>query len=125
MSAEGHTLSAGSSALARQRAIWRQPWQARRMQRGWRQHWVGPGIVTLAVLVLAPFWPAGRPQPALLVMAPVLAAGLAWPLQLLGVPAWASLAAGAVVYAALARRQDPVRLALPLGRAAVNKPARG
>lgn len=59
----------------------------------------------------------GRPRLALLALAPVLAALLAWPVMRLGVPAWASLAAGVLVYAALARRQDPRRLSLPLGRA--------
>jgi hypothetical protein len=58
----------------------------------------------------------GRPRLALLVLAPVLAAMLAWPVQHLGVPAWASLATGALVYAALSRRHDPRRLELPLGR---------
>jgi len=58
----------------------------------------------------------GRPRLAPLVLAPVLAAVLAWPAQHLGLPAWASLATGVLVYAALARRHDPRRLKLPLGR---------
>ena len=72
----------------------------------------------------------GRPRLAPLVLAPVLAAVLAWPVQQLGLPAWASLAAGMLVYAALSRRHDPRRLALPLGRtlsgpdAMPDKPAR-
>ncbi len=59
---------------------------------------------------------AGRPRPALLALAPVCAAVLAWPVQIVGVPAWASLVLGAMVYAALARRRDAHPLALPLGR---------
>lgn len=58
----------------------------------------------------------GRPQLATLALVPVLAAVLAWPVQQLGLPSWASLATGALVYAALARRHDPRRLELPLGR---------
>jgi len=58
-----------------------------------------------------------RPKLALLALAPVLAALLAWPAMQWGLPAWASLAAGALIYAALARRQDPRSLRLPLGRA--------
>lgn len=57
-----------------------------------------------------------RPHLAALALAPVLAAMFAWPAQQLGVPAWASLATGVLVYAALSRRQDPRRLELPLGR---------
>jgi hypothetical protein len=59
----------------------------------------------------------GRPSLAPLSLAPVLAALLAWPVQQWGLPAWASLAAGVLVYAGLARRQDRRRLRLPLGRA--------
>lgn len=59
----------------------------------------------------------GKPRLALLSLAPVLAAALAWPVQLLGVPAWASLAAGGLVYAMLSRRADAAALRLPLGRA--------
>lgn len=59
----------------------------------------------------------GRPHLAPLALAPVLAALLAWPAQQWGMPAWASLATGVLVYAALARRHDPLRLGLPLGRA--------
>jgi hypothetical protein len=58
----------------------------------------------------------GQPSLAPLALAPVLAAALAWPVQLLGVPWWASLAAGALVYAGLARRHDAVALSLPAGR---------
>jgi hypothetical protein len=58
----------------------------------------------------------GQPSLAPLALAPVLAAVLAWPVQLLGVPWWASLAAGALVYAGLARRHDAVALSLPAGR---------
>ena len=58
----------------------------------------------------------GRPYLAPLVLAPVLAATLAWPAQQWGVPAWASLATGALVYAALSSRRDPRRLELPVGR---------
>lgn len=65
----------------------------------------------------------GRPRLAPLVLAPVLAAVLAWPAQQWGLPAWASLAAGALVYVALARRHDPRRLKLPLGRAAARTDA--
>jgi hypothetical protein len=60
----------------------------------------------------------GRPSLAPLALAPVLAAVLAWPVQQVGVPAWASLVMGGLVYAALSRRHDARRLALPLGRAA-------
>ena len=59
----------------------------------------------------------GRPRLAPLALTPVLAAVLAWPAQQLGIPAWASLATGVLVYATLARRRDPRRLELPLGRA--------
>jgi hypothetical protein len=58
----------------------------------------------------------GRPALAPLALAPVLAAVIAWPVQQLGLPAWASLATGVLVYAALARRHDPRHLELPLGR---------
>ncbi len=58
----------------------------------------------------------GRPRLAPLALAPVLAAMLAWPAQQLGLPAWASLATGVLIYAALSRRHDPRRLELPLGR---------
>jgi hypothetical protein len=58
----------------------------------------------------------GRPRLAPLALAPVLAAVLAWPAQQLGVPAWASLATGVLIYVALSRRYDPLRLELPLGR---------
>ncbi len=57
----------------------------------------------------------GRPRLAPLALAPVLAALLAWPAQQMGLPAWASLAMGVLVYAALSRRHDPRRLKLPLG----------
>jgi hypothetical protein len=58
----------------------------------------------------------GPPAVALLAAAPVLAAGLAWPAQQLGVPAWASLGAGALAWVLLARRRDARPLALPVGR---------
>ncbi len=58
----------------------------------------------------------GPPGVALLALAPVLAAALAWPVQQLGVPAWASLGAGALAWALLARRTDARALALPVGR---------
>lgn len=61
----------------------------------------------------------GRPRLAPLVLAPVLAAILAWPAQQVGLPAWASLATGALVYMALSRRNDARRLTLPLGRTVV------
>jgi len=57
----------------------------------------------------------GPPSVALLAV-PVLAATLAGPVQFLGVPAWASLAAGALAAALLAQRRDPRALALPVGR---------
>ena len=56
------------------------------------------------------------PSIGLLAAGPVLAAGLAWGVQQLGVPAWVSLPAGALAWVWLARRQDPVRLTLPVGR---------
>ncbi len=65
----------------------------------------------------------GRPRLAPLVLAPVLAAVLAWPVQQSGLPAWASLATGLLVYAALSRRHDPRRLELPLGRRATGADA--
>ncbi|MFY7855225.1 MAG: hypothetical protein ACOVQT_03720 [Rubrivivax sp.] len=58
----------------------------------------------------------GPPSPALLAGAPVLAAVLAWPAEQLGVPAGASLAAGALAWVLLARRIDRQPLALPVGR---------
>ena len=58
----------------------------------------------------------GPPTVAVLAVAPVLAALLAWPLQQLGVPAAASLAAGAAAWWLLSRRHDTRPLALPLGR---------
>ncbi len=61
--------------------------------------------------------PKSRPRLAPLALTPLLAAVLAWPAQQLGMPAWASLATGVLVYAVLARRHDPQRLELPLGRA--------
>ena len=57
------------------------------------------------------------PLLGLLAVVPVLAAALAWPAQQLGLPAWACLCMGAVAWALLARRRDPVMLALPVGRA--------
>jgi hypothetical protein len=52
-------VSTGPALLDRHLAIWRQPWAARRTYRGWRQHWIGPGIVSLSVLGLMAVWPAG------------------------------------------------------------------
>lgn len=58
----------------------------------------------------------GPPAIGLLAVGPVLAAALAWPVQQLGVPAWISLSMGALAWALLARRRDPMTLSLPVGR---------
>lgn len=115
--------------------------QERRWRRSWLRGWLvaTAGVLTLgalgspgsldytaacAALCLPLPWLAQHQQrrlraPAsigLLAAAPILAAALAWPVQLLGVPAWLSLPAGALAWVWLARRQDRVRLALPVGR---------
>jgi hypothetical protein len=46
------------SAARRHAALWRQPWQARRAQRGWRSPWIGPAVLALGCGGLALAWPA-------------------------------------------------------------------
>lgn len=41
-----------------QLVLWRQPWQARRSQRGWRSPWLGLGIVAVAMAAFVVVWPA-------------------------------------------------------------------
>ena len=46
------------SYTARHLALLRQPWQARRLDTGWRRPWVGPLVWTLGVLATLLVWPA-------------------------------------------------------------------
>jgi hypothetical protein len=46
------------SVWTRQAAIWRQPWQARADQTGWRSPWLGAVVVSACCAGLALVWPA-------------------------------------------------------------------
>ena len=54
----GPATRPGTAAWARHAALWRQPWQARQSQRGWRSPWLGPVVQALGCIGLALAWPA-------------------------------------------------------------------
>ncbi|MFN9747574.1 MAG: hypothetical protein ACK57B_18220 [Betaproteobacteria bacterium] len=67
-------MSGSGTRIGRHVALWHQPWQARRADRGWRSPWVGPVVLTLGCAGLALAWPAR----AALFLALAALVSLAW-----------------------------------------------